>query len=164
MARKADGRLEPGPYKGPPAKEYDRRNSRFATTDTGVGTNHSSTTPSTQHSQNADHAQQDDELQDVAPPQDPNISGLTPTEDCYTFVAGAMDGWKENDDYRRYFENSIGCDGMLGCDVGDGDYDDNGGIPTAIGHEYGIHGPMRDETQESTSRSAYPVGPIVRRL
>ena len=144
------------------ARRYDRQNPVFARPQTGAAANHSSAIPSTTHSQVPMHAQQDDDLQDVAPPQDPNLSGMTPTEDCYTFVAGPLDGWRENDDYRRFFENSIGCNGMLGVDSTDNDYDDNGGIPTAVGHDYGVHGPFRDETSESTSRSAFPVGPISR--
>ena len=143
------------------AREYDRKNPAFAKAQLGVETNHSSAERSVAPAENA---QSDDELKDVGPPQDPNISGNKPTADCYTYLAGQMDGWRENDDYRRYFENSIGCDGMLVCDPNDGDYDDNGGIPTAIGHDYGIHGPYRDETEESLSRMAYPLGPIVRRV
>ena len=146
------------------AKRYDRQNPVFERHQTGVNANHSDCEPSTTHSQVANHAQQDDELTDTSPPQDPNLSGMAPTEDCYTFVAGPIDGWKENDDYRRFFEKSVGCNGMLGVDLGDGDYDDNGGIPTAIGHDYGIHAPYRDEGQESTRRDAYPLGPITRRL
>jgi hypothetical protein len=147
-------------------KRPDKQNPAFAKAQLGVATNHSSAEPSTEHtSPDSEHAQFDDALSDVGPPQDPNISGMTQTEDCYTFLAGQMDGWRENDDYRRYFENSIGCDGMLVCDPSDGDYDDNGGIPTAVGHDYGIHGPYRDETAESLSREAYPLGPvIVRRI
>jgi hypothetical protein len=142
------------------AKEYDKKNPAFAKAELGVTANHSSSVRSVA---TADNAQSDDALQDVAPPQDPNISGMTPTEDCYTFVAGQMDGWRENDDYRRFFENSVGCDGMLVCDPGDGDYDDNGGVPTAVGHDYGIHGTYRDETEDSLSRDAYPLGPVIQR-
>lgn len=136
------------------AREYDRRNPRFAHTDTGVASNHSSTTPSV--SEDLDHAQSDDALQNVSPPQDPNISGAPEMVTPYTWLAGKMDGWKENDDYREYFEQSRGCDGMLCCDPRDGDYDDNGGYPTATGHDRGDFYP-RD--------ASYPLGPvIVRRI
>lgn len=146
----------------PKAKDFARTNPVFARAQMGVEANHSSAVPSTDHTENLGHEQNDEDLQDVGPPEDPNISGNRPTEDCYTFVAGSMDGWRENDDYRRYFGNSIGCDGMLVCDPNDGDYDDNGGIPTATGHDYGVHGPYRDETAESESREVYPLGPITR--
>lgn len=118
------------------AKEYDRKNPAFRTAQTGVAANHSSGQMSVA---NAPHAQSDDEVNDVPVSYDPNISGNAPTEDCYTWMAGKMDGWVENDDYREYFEKSTGCDGMLGH-YPDGDYDDNGGYPTAVGHSRGEFG------------------------
>ena len=155
---------ERNPQGSKQARRYDRQNPEFARAQLGVPANHSSAEPSTTHSQNVDNAQQDDMLQDVAPPQDPNISGMTPTEDCYTWQSGAMDGWVENDDYREYFENSRGCDGMLACDPADGDYDDNGGMPTAIGHSRGIHGPSGSGSEPKYPSSGFPLGPVVRRL
>lgn len=135
------------------AREFDRRNTRFAHTDTGVESNHSSAHASV--SEDLDHAQSDDALQDVSPPEDPNISGTPDMAPPYTWLAGRMDGWSENDDYRSYFEQSRGCDGMLACDPHDGDFDDNGGIPTAVGHSRGVH----------YSSDAFSLGPvIVRRI
>ena len=149
------------------AKRFDRQNPVFATAQLGVATNHSSSRDSTEHTQNVGHEQQDDAIQDVAPPQDPNLSGMTPTEDCYTWQAGAMDGWCENDDYRTYFEQTRGCDGMLACDPADGDYDDNGGVPTAIGHSRGEHG-MAGREGEAHGGGEYsggfPLGLIQKRI
>jgi hypothetical protein len=144
------------------ARQFDRRNPVFSRAANGVAANHSSSEPSTIHTQNFGHTQNDDDLQDVPPPQDPNISGMTPTEDCYTWQAGPIDGWCENDDYREYFENSRGCDGMLGVDCTDGDYDDNGGYPTAIGHSRGHHGPQGSGSEPKYPDASYPIGRIVR--
>lgn len=119
------------------ATEYDRKNPAFATAQTGAAANHSSGQRSVAPYANA---QSDDSINDVPVVKDPNISGNAPTQDCYTWLAGKMDGWRENDDYRTYFEKSRGCDGMLVCDPSDGDYDDNGGYPTAVGHDRGVHG------------------------
>ena len=111
-----------------------------------------------------DHAQSDDDVNDVPVKLDPNISGNAPTEDCYTWLAGKLDGWQENDDYRQYFENSIGCDGMLGCG-GDGDYDDNGGYPTAVGHSRGVHGTAGGGLGREFGGSGYTIdGIYVRRV
>jgi hypothetical protein len=160
---------QPG-YTGPQARRFDRQNPTFSRAQLGAAANHSSSTPATQHSApNADtHAQQDDDLQDVAPPQDPNISGMTPTEDCYTWLAGKLDGWKENDDYREFFENSCGPDSRIhgyqnGYEYHDNDYDDNGGFPTAIGHAHGVVGQAGNEEASSPTAEAYPVGIINRR-
>jgi hypothetical protein len=151
------------------AKEFDRRNPRFAHTDTGVASNHSSVVPSTDHTADESHAQQDDALQDVTPPQDPNMSGMTETEDCYTWLAGKLDGWKENDDYREFFEQSKSPDSRLWCDTHDGDYDDNGGFPTAIGNSRGVFGPERSggtklNSASGSADSGYGLGIIVRRI
>jgi hypothetical protein len=145
------------------AREYDRKNPVFARPQTGVKANHSSAERSVA---SAENAQSDDELQNVPPPQDPNISGTAPTRDCYTWLAGKLDGWKENDDYREYFEQSIGSNGMLDCDPCDGDYDDNGGYPTALGHGRGVHGMSRDGGLGGEYQAdSYPLGPvIIRRL
>lgn len=142
------------------AKEYDRKNPAMGLKVSDPGA-HSSTAESVAKYKNA---QSDDEIQDIAPPQDPNISGMTPTEDCYTWLSGSMDGWRENDDYRKYFERSVGCDGMLVTDSGDGDYDDNGGYPIAIGHDQGIHGSAGEAPIGSEySSSGFALGPVIRR-
>jgi hypothetical protein len=154
------------PISGTKSKRFDRQNSVFSRAQLGVTANHSSAMESTDHTQNVGHEQQDDQLQDVAPPQDPNISGTTITEDCYTFQSGPIDGWCENDDYREYFENSRGCDGMLAVDCNDGDYDDNGGMPTAIGHSRGQFGRTQGDIHSSAGEysGGFPLGVIVRRI
>ena len=142
-----------------PARET---NPVFARPQTGVSTNHSSSVPSTEHTQNVGHEQADDVLQDVSPPQDPNLSGWTETQDCYTYIAGRLDGWRENDDYREFFERSVGCNGMLVCDSPDGDYDDNGGIPTAIGEPRGYSGAYQSpETRRSNAATGFSLGTVV---
>jgi hypothetical protein len=123
----------------------------MTSTNTGLESFHSSTTPSTQHSE--PHPQSDDSENSES--HGSNIAGTGEMRTPYTWLSGKMDGWKENDDYREYFENSRGCDGMLGYGVNDGDYDDNGGMPTAVGHAYGNHG------SSGISRS---VGVIIGRL
>jgi hypothetical protein len=141
------------------SREYDSPNKRLY--GPGVAANHSSESASVDS--DLDHSQSDEALQNVPPPQDPNLSGNTPTEDCYTWLAGSMDGWCENDDYREYFEKSRGCDGMLACDPADGDYDDNGGVPTGVGHSRGTHGPSRSGTVAGADQ--YSLGTvIVRRI
>ena len=149
------------------AKRFDRQNPVFARAQLGVAANHSSAVPSTEHSAEADHAQADEILADVMPNQDPNISGMTPTEGTYTWQAGAIDGWCENDDYRTFFEKSIGPESRIeGYESHDGDYDDNGGYPTAIGHHRGLHEPTHMEPTSTTATNAenFPLGPIVRRI
>lgn len=112
---------------------------------------HSTTEPSTDHMCEADHAQFDEALQNVPPPQDPNISGATPTETTYTWQAGQLSGWQENDDYRDFLEAGKTPVSRLSCyfNENDGDYDDNGGHPTAIGHGVGYHRPV-DMTGDAT--------------
>ena len=149
------------------AQRPDRQNPVFARPQTGVAANHSSSVPSTDHSSEADHPQFDDHLQDVPPPQDPNISGYTPTEGTYTWLAGGMDGWKENDDYREFFEQSRGPDSRLCPDTHDGDYDDNGGFPTQVGHDRGVFdygGGGVGEGNDIKGATGYPLGIIVRRI
>lgn len=140
----------------------------FAHAQTGVSTNHSSEVASTTHTEDAGHAQQDDELEDAPLPQDPNMAGMTQTEDCYTWRAGSLDGWCENDDYREFFGNSVGSNGMHVSYASDGDYDDNGGIPLALGHTHGMRQSVKELKDTSTSGSThtlgFPVGVIVRRL
>lgn len=140
------------------AKEYDRKNPTFATAQTGVAANHSSGQKSVADYANA---QSDDEINDVPVRMDPNISGTAPTEDCYTWLAGKMDGWCENDDYRDYFEQSRGCDGMLAVDCHDGDYDDNGGYPTAVGHARGVAGAANEDSLGAEYQKAtYSISPV----
>ena len=104
---------------------------------TGVETNHSSTVPSTDH-EGLDpvHAQADDEINNYPDNVDPNLAGLTATEDTVSWLAGPMSGWVENDDYRDFFETGDWPVSRLQAEYKqrDGDYDDNGGIATAIGH------------------------------
>ena len=104
----------------------------------------------------ADHQQFDDEIQDIAPPTDPNISGMTKTEDTYTWLAGPMSAWQGNDDYREFFERSEGPESRIlnsphGSEYSmhDGDYDDDGGFPTAIGQHRGLHGPSKTTVVDS---------------
>lgn len=144
------------------AKDYARMNPVFARPQTGVASNHSSTVPSTEHSYDSDHPQADDALADVGDPQDPNLSGKGDTESPYTWMAGQLSGWCENDDYRTFFENSTGPDSRLVPFSNDGDYDDNGGHAVAIGHSYGQHS-TKSSTEGSPDES-YPVGIIVRRV
>jgi hypothetical protein len=142
------------------AKEYDRKNPAFAQASLGVASNHSSGQRSVSPAENA---QADDAINDVATKLDPNISGNAPTEDCYTWMAGKMDGWKENDDYRDYFERSIGSNGMLACDCNDGDYDDNGGYPTAVGHGSGVHGTAGEAIGTEFGSTRYTLAGIYQR-
>lgn len=113
---------------------------------TGVATNRSTTTPSTEHtaSDGADlHPQFDDVINDYEPEIDPNLSGTTETEDTVSWLAGPLQGWHENDDYREFFECGEWPDSRLidRWRQRDGDYDDNGGVPTAIGHDRGRYAP-----------------------
>lgn len=149
------------------AKSYSpaQTNPAFASANTGVAANHSSGVPSTDH--DTDHPQFDDALARQAYSQDPNISGWKETADCYTHIAGKLDGWKENDDYREYFEQSRGCDGMLvyGAEYCDGDYDDNGGYPTAVGESRGYPGEYQAPKQRRQSEpSTFTLGIITRRV
>ena len=111
---------------------------------TGVEANHSSTVRSTEHTQNRDHAQADDVLNDVPVSQDPNLSGTAPTEQLHPWRSGAMSAWQENDDYREFFEaGQVAYPSIKHRsteDLHDGDYDDNRGIPLAIGEVHGYPG------------------------
>jgi hypothetical protein len=149
----------------PKAREPASYNPAFAKGDMGVTANHSSTVPSTDHSENTDHSQWDDAISDQADSEDPNISGMKETAACYPWIAGKLDSWKENDDYREYFERSIGCDGMLVCyDGRDNDYDDNGGYPLAIGESRGVAGAYQSpETRRSNAEQSYGIGVVVTR-
>jgi hypothetical protein len=141
-------------------------NPAFSSAVTGVEANHSSGIPSTDHSENIGHEQADDQLADAPDSQDPNISGWKETADCYSHIAGRLDSWKENDDYREYFEQSRGCDGMLvAYDGHDMDYDDNGGIPMAIGESRGIPGRYQSpEVRRSNAPQGFTLGIVTRRL
>lgn len=132
----------------------------------GVEANHSSTTPSTQNDIGA-HAQSDDELQDVPPPQDPNLSGRTPTEDTYTWLAGPISAWQENDDYRDFLEGEQVAESVTSHryrSVHDGDYDDNSGHAIALGHGKGVHGSIPVESDDRDTAHDFPIGLIVRRI
>ena len=143
------------------AREYDRKNPTVENASTGVSTNHSTKQASLPGYANA---QSDDGVNDVPVVKDPNISGNAPTQDCYTWLAGKMDGWKENDDYRDYFEQSRGCNGMLVCDENDGDYDDNGGYPIAVGHSRGVHGVAGDNVAQEYKSGSYGISGVYTRL
>jgi hypothetical protein len=144
------------------AREYDRKNPTVENASTGVSTNHSTKQRSVATAANA---QSNDSVNDIPVANDPNISGNAPTQTPYTWLAGKMDGWRENDDYRMYFERSIGCDGMLVCDPNDGDYDDNGGYPTAVGHARGEHGMEGSTTLGAENdRGSYSLSGVYTRL
>jgi len=146
-------------------REIPKSNPAFEGNVSGVASNRSSQTPSLPDRM-TDHYQFDDIIQAVAPPIDPNISGDTQTEDTYTWLAGTMTGWRENDDYRRYFERSEAMEPLI-CDYdcNDGDYDDNGGIPTAIGQPYGLHTPYASETDDpKTAEPGFNVQSAMRRI
>jgi hypothetical protein len=158
------------------AKVFAESNEAIENTGTGGEQAHSSLERSTLHTAPGvagDHEQQDDELQNIPPPQDPNISGTPATEDTVSWQAGAMSSWQENDDYRHFLESGATPESVLYKDFGytekDGDYDDNGGIPTAIGHDRGQFGQVIDVTRNPSSDHAersdgFSLGPIVRRI
>jgi hypothetical protein len=98
---------------------------------------------------------------------------MTPTEDVYTWEAGKLSAWTENDDYRCFFERGDVCVSESATThrydtVHDGDYDDNGGHPIALGHDKGHHGAAEDTSlAHGTLPSAveFSLGPvIVRRI
>jgi len=113
-------------------------------------------------------AQTPDALNDIPVSLDPNISGTAPTEDTYTWQAGKMSAWAENDDYRHFFEANNVAESRTTHQydtVHDGDYDDNGGHPTGIGHVRGIHGPVESGTGEPTlpsGHSPFAISPVIR--
>lgn len=98
----------------------------------GVPANHSSLVDSVP----AGHAQSDDAANSTAAG---NISGSAPTGDTYTWQAGPLNAWQENDDYRQFGPGRMDapCSRLDPYGMNDGDYDDNGGIPLAEGHSYG---------------------------
>ncbi len=139
------------------SQRYDRQNPRFSSTDTGVEANHSSTVPSTES--DLDHAQSDEELINYHGDGNPNIAGTKEIEDLYTWLAGRLEGWKENDDYRTYFEKGRSAEGLNGWGTSDGDYDDNGGIPLGVGQDYGDIG----STALYGDSKTYSIGTVITR-
>lgn len=116
--------------------------------DVTEGGEHSSLVLPTEHPVEATDAQFDEALVDEV--NSGNIAGTHEMETPCDWKAGEMTAWAENDDYRRFFEKTIGpCTAL---DRGgyaappqdidhDSDYDDNGGIPTAVGHDAGYMDP-----------------------
>src|SRR5579863_4520645 len=103
----------------------------------GSAGEHSTTELPTEHKVEADHAQFDEHINGVG--QDPNLTGSRDMADLCPYRAGEMTGWQENDDYREYFEATRTPESALRGfrTENDGDYDDNGGYPTALGHSAG---------------------------
>lgn len=147
------------------ARNFNKSNPAFEGKVDGVPANHSSEVKSVTPLY---HAQSDDTLQDVPPPQDPNISGATPTKDCYPWRAGQLTAWQENDDYREFFEAGHVAESATthcGYSVHDGDYDDNRGIPLAIGEVHGIAGEPTDRNSHHgtlPTADEFPIGPVIR--
>lgn len=147
------------------AEVYASENPAFTRNVTGVAANHSSTKESVAPEA---HAQSDDELQNVPPPQDPNISGTPPTAQLHPWRSGAMSAWTENDDYRRFFERGDVAESATTHrfdTVHDMDYDDNHGIPLALGEVHGYAGePAGDKNMGHgtlpTARE-FPLGPVI---
>ncbi len=119
------------------SRRYDNSGPMGASFTAGVEANHSSAIPSTDS--DLDHAQSDDALTDDKADGNPNMSGMRDTEQMYTWLAGRLEGWQENDDYRTFFEKGKSADGLYGWGP-DGDYDDNGGIPLGVGQDRGDMG------------------------
>lgn len=146
------------------AINYNRSNPALEGNVEGAAANHSSETKSVAA---MDHAQSDDALQDIPPPQDPNISGATGTKDCYPWRAGSMSAWQENDDYRKFFERGEVSESATTHrmeTVHDHDYDDNTGIPLAIGETHGIEGEPSDRNSHTGTlprAHEFPLGPII---
>jgi len=148
------------------AKDYATENPAFLRNPAGVAANHSTTVRST--SDEFDHAQSDDDLQDIVPPQDPNLSGKTPTEATYTWQAGPLSAWQENDDYRQFLEADEVAESVTTHryrSVHDFDYDDNGGVALGLGHTSGRVGPVEAPVRAGDLPTAdeFPVGPVIRR-
>lgn len=150
------------------AKDYNHSNPAFERGNVaGVEANHSSTKAS--HEAEFDHSQSDDALADVDRGQDPNISGTAPTKDVYPWRSGPMSAWQENDDYREFFEaGHVGESATThrGRTVHDNDYDDNRGVPLAIGETHGISGEPSDRNSHHgtlPTADEFPLGPVIRR-
>lgn len=153
------------------SKTYATENPAFTRSGVaGVEANHSSLTPSTENDL-GERGQADEALANVPPPQDPNLSGMTPTKDCYPWRAGQLSAWQENDDYRTFFEGGHVAESSIKhrseYPIHDGDYDDNRGVPTAIG----VHDVLTDEDKGSAHLSEgtlpkadeFSLGPVIRR-
>lgn len=87
------------------AKVYATENAAFLSAVTGVPANHSSTAKSVA---DCDHAQSDDQLQNVQPHQDPNISGAPEMTALHDPMAGTLDWYQQNDDYKYNFRTYAG--------------------------------------------------------
>lgn len=135
---------------------------------------HSSTLDSTAHMglAHADpqRAQFDDGVDDTGADTDPNMSGNTPTEQTYTWLAGPLTHWSENDDYRTFFEQTETPDSRLydGFHQRDNDYDDNGGVPTGIGQPRGIASalqrpPAANDTEQGEYEGTFPLPRLLKR-
>ena len=113
-----------------------------------------------------DHAQSDEAITNLPARVDPNLSGTTPTEDCYTWLAGRLDGWKENDDYRHFLEAGNSPDSCLvpWREEHDNDYDDNGQRPTGIGEAYGTSGAEFGGVVRSARSESYTLSVTPRRV
>lgn len=146
------------------AIDYNHSNPAFEGKVDGIATNHSSEVKSVAP---MDHAQSDDALQDVPPPQDPNISGTPATSQLHPWRAGAMSAWQENDDYRKFFERGEVSESATAYrheTVHDKDYDDNSGIPLAIGETHGVEGEPSDRNTHHGSlprAHEFPLGAVI---
>lgn len=115
------------------------------------------------------HAQSDDAISNIDHGEDPNLSGTAPTAQLHPWRAGQLSAWQENDDYRKFFEAGHVSESTTTHrheSVHDGDYDDNRGIPLAIGETHGIAGEPTDRnTHHGTLPMAheFPIGPVVER-
>lgn len=150
------------------AVDYATENPAFTRAGlTGTAANHSST----ERSVAADpHAQSDDALQNVDPPQDPNISGTPPTAQLHPWRSGPLSAWQENDDYREFFEaGRVGESATTHRTrtVHDLDYDDNHGIPLAMGETHGYPGEPSDDKYlahgDESRAKEFPLGPVILR-
>lgn len=148
------------------AIDYNHSNPAFEGSVDGVAANHSSETKSVAK---LDHAQADDALQNVPPPQDPNISGTPETAQLHPWRSGAMSAWQENDDYREFFEaGEVAFPSIkhrATYPLHDGDYDDNRGIPLGIGEVHGYPGePAGDKNLshgDLPTADEFPLGPVI---
>jgi hypothetical protein len=133
-------------------KTAEKANPQTTRNVAGVATNHSSVVPSTNTSLPDNHAQFDDEMDNVQYLQDPNLSGTTETAPLHDPIAGPMSGWEENDCYRDFFlKEEVAVSRIYGQD-NDPDYDSNGGMPSKDGlHDY------------TGQRSVTSIGPVVTR-
>jgi hypothetical protein len=113
---------------------------------------------------------------------DPNLSGPHPTEPLHDWKAGKLSSWQENDDYRdfTYDVDNVAESRLLAQSPfrlarympNDGDYDDNGGMPTPVrGTDTSAEGefgsddskPQAAWTSGEVSQGGISITPIVRR-